>query len=181
MQASLTVSQEVLADVLVAGTGGGLASALVAAAMARREGRGVLQPLNATSHWVHGHRVGNVADLDVAHSGVGIVTHALSALLWAVPFSIWLAREPDRSGTEILGGAAATAAVAAAVDYLAMPRRLTPGWELALSCRGVGLTFVGLALGLAGGALLARAARGQHREPRPPGPVTSLPGTDPAC
>jgi hypothetical protein len=53
-----------------------------------------------------------------------------------------------------------TAGVAASVDYLAMPRRLTPGWELALSGRGVGLTFVGLALGLAGGVLLGRAARG---------------------
>jgi hypothetical protein len=161
MQASLAVRQGVVADVLWAGTGGGIASALVAAAMARSEGQGALQPLNATSHWVHGHRAGKVADLDVAHSGVGIVTHALSALFWAVPFSVWLAREPDQTGAEIVGGAAATAAAAAAVDYLAMPRRLTPGWELALSRRGVGLTFVGLALGLAGGALLGRAARGQ--------------------
>jgi hypothetical protein len=161
MQTSSAVRQEVLADVLWAGSGGSLMSALVAAATARREGQGALQPLNATSHWLHGPRAGDVADLDLAHSGVGITTHILSALFWAVPFSLWLAREPDRTGAEIVGGAAATAAVAAAVDYLAMPRRLTPGWELALSRSGVGLTFVGLALGLAGGALVGRATRGQ--------------------
>ena len=61
----------------------------------------------------------------------------------------------------IVVGGAATAALAATVDYLAMPRRLTPGWELALSIRSIGLTFVGLALGLAGGALLARSLRGE--------------------
>jgi len=42
-----------------------------------------------------------------------------------------------------------------------MPRRLTPGWELALSRGGVSITFVGLALGLAGGALLARSIPSQ--------------------
>ena len=104
----------------------------MAAGAARREGQGALQPLNATSHWLHGREAGEVRGLDAAHSALGIVTHCLSATFWAVPFAVWLDRRPDRSAVEILGGAAGTAAVAAAVDYIAMPRRLTPGWELAL-------------------------------------------------
>ena len=89
------------------------------------------------------------------------MTHIASALFWAVPYGLWLQRKSERSTEEIVVGGAATAALAATVDYLAMPRRLTPGWELALSRRSIGLTFVGLALGLAGGALLARSLRGE--------------------
>lgn len=80
----------------------------------------------------------------------------LSALFWAVPYAIWLDSKPGRSEAEIVAGAAVTATVAAAVDYLVMPRRLTPGWELAIGRPGVAATFVGLGLGLAGGTLAAR-------------------------
>ena len=152
---------DLLLDVLWSGVLGSFASALAAGGSARAEGRGALQPLNATSHWLHGERAGRVRRLDVAHTGVGLVTHIASALFWAVPYSLWLQRKSERSTEEIVVGGAATAAMAATVDYLAMPRRLTPGWELALSRRSIGLTFVGLALGLAGGALLARSLRGE--------------------
>ena len=152
---------DLLLDILWSGVLGSLASALAAGGSARAEGRGALQPLNATSHWLHGERAGRVRRLDVAHTGVGLLTHIASALFWAVPYSLWLQRKSERSTEEIIVGGAATAAMAATVDYLAMPRRLTPGWELALSRRSIGITFVGLALGLAGGALLARSLRGE--------------------
>jgi hypothetical protein len=147
-----------LLDIVWSGALGSLASALAAAGAARVEGQGALQPVNATSHWLHGQRAGRVRRIDAAHTGVGLLTHCASALFWAVPYSVWLQREPGRSVGEILVGGAATAAVAAAVDYLAMPRRLTPGWELAISRSGVATAFVGLALGLAAGALLARSS-----------------------
>jgi hypothetical protein len=147
---------DLLIDIVWSGALAGLASALAAGVAARAEGRGALQPLNATSHWLHGQGAGRVRRLDVTHTGIGVLTHVASALFWAVPCSIWLQRESGRSPRRIIAGGAATAAMAAAVDYLAMPRRLTPGWELALSRSGVGTTFVGLALGLAGGALLSR-------------------------
>ena len=152
---------DLLLDILWSGVLGSVASALAAGAVARAEGRGALQPLNATSHWVHGQRAGRVRRLDVAHTGVGLLTHIASALFWAVPYRLWLQRKSERSAEEIIVGGAATAVMAATVDYLAMPRRLTPGWELALSRRGIGVTFLGLALGLAGGALLARSLRGE--------------------
>jgi hypothetical protein len=146
-------------DFLLAGTGASLGSALAAMLAARAEGEGALQPLNATSHWLHGPEAGDVEEFDAAHSGVGIGTHHLSAMFWAAPYALWLASEPERSTGEIVGGAIATAAVAATVDYGLMPRRLSPGWELALRPRGMVAAFAGLAAGLAGGALLARALR----------------------
>jgi hypothetical protein len=146
-------------DILLAGTGASLGSAIAAMLAARAEGEGALEPLNATSHWLHGDTAGDVEALDVAHSGVGLATHHLSAMFWAVPYALWLSSEPDRTAGEILGGAAATAVTAATVDYGLMPRRLSPGWELALSPRGIAASFAGLALGLAGGALLSRALR----------------------
>jgi len=152
---------DLLLDILWSGVMGSLASALAAGASARAEGRSAVQPLNATSHWLHGQQAGRVRRLDVAHTGVGLLTHVVSALFWAVPYGLWLQRKSERSAEEIILGGVATAAMAATVDYLAMPRRLTPGWELALSKRGIGITFVGLALGLAGGALLARSLRGE--------------------
>ena len=152
-------SSGLVRDILGAGAGAALASAAVAAAVARAEGKGALQPLNATSHWLHGPAAGRVRRLDGSHSGVGIGTHVVSALFWAVPYALWLRRVPDRPLAEIAGGAAATAVVAAAVDYLAMPRRLSPGWELALDRGGIAATFAGLGLGLAGGALVARGLR----------------------
>ena len=151
---------DLLLDILWSGAIGSFASALAAGGSARAEGRGALQPLNATSHWLHGERAGRVRRFDAAHTGVGLATRIASALFWAVPYSLWLQRKSERSAEEIIVGGAATAAMAATVDYLAMPRRLTPGWELALSRRSIGITFVGLALGLAGGALLARSLPG---------------------
>ena len=149
-----------LVDILWAGGLGSFASALAAATGARARGRAAVAPLNATSHWLHGRRAGRVRRVDARHTGVGVATHVASALFWAAPFVLWLRRRHEPSAVETVGAGLATAAVAAAVDYLIMPRRLTPGWEFALDRNGVGGAFAGLALGLAGGALLARAAAG---------------------
>jgi hypothetical protein len=53
-----------------------------------------------------------------------LLTHIASALFWAVPFSLWLQRESERSAEEIMLRGTATAAIAATFDYLAVPRRL---------------------------------------------------------
>jgi hypothetical protein len=58
-------------------------------------------------------------------------------------------------------GAAGTAAIAGAVDYGLVPRRLSPGWEHALPPRGVAAGFAALGLGLALGALVTRGPGGR--------------------
>src|SRR5699024_11052344 len=125
--------------------------------LARLEGQDSLQPINATSHWLHGPQAGQTARADLKHTGVGYATNHAAAVFWALPFTWWLARRPRRSSAGIAAGATATAAVAAAIDYGFVPRRLTPGWEHAVSPRSVATAFGALALGLAAGALVDRA------------------------
>jgi hypothetical protein len=55
------------------------------------------------------------------------------------------------------------AAIAAAVDYGLVPKRLTPGWESVLSKRSILATYGVLALGLAAGAMLTQGGRARSR------------------
>jgi hypothetical protein len=141
---------------LVTGTVASLASAAGLALLAKGEGKGALQPINATSHWLHGDEAARHDELDVAHTAIGFATHKASSLFWALPFEAWLAARPPRSSFELLRDACAMSALAAAVDYGVVPKRVTPGWELVLSKRSLFATYGALALGLAGGAMLAR-------------------------
>jgi hypothetical protein len=147
----------VLAAAAFTGTVASLVSAGVLALFARGEGRGPLQPLNATSHWLHGPDAGRRRGADLAHTGTGFATHHASSVFWALPLEWWLATREEPDLLDVAGGAAAVAATAAAVDYGLVPRRITPGWEHAVSPAGVAAGIAGLGLGLAAGALLGRA------------------------
>jgi hypothetical protein len=142
---------------ILTGTVASVVSAATLALLAKVEGKGALQPVNATSHWLHGDRAAaGRRDGDLAHTAVGYATHHASAVFWALPFEAWLARRPSHTPGELLRDAAIMSAIAAAVDYGAAPQRLTPGWELVLSKRSMAATYAALALGLAAGAALSR-------------------------
>jgi hypothetical protein len=146
---------------LVTGTAASIISTAALALLARGEGKSAFQPTNATSHWLHGDRAASHREPDAAHTLVGYATHHVSTLFWAVPFEAWLAFQPPRTATGLLRDACAMSAIAAAIDYGATPKRLTPGWELVLSKRSMAATYGAMALGLAAGALLARAWLGE--------------------
>lgn len=149
---------------LVTGTVASIASMAALALLAKSEGKGALQPVNATSHWLHGEKAAACDALDARHSLIGFATHYASAVFWALPFEFWRARHrPPTTGT-LLRGACITSAVAAAVDYGITPKRFTPGWELVLGKRSMVVTYAALALGLASGAKLAQALVGRRRE-----------------
>lgn len=144
---------------LAAATSGTVTSLVTTAALAllaRAEGRGVFQPTNATSHWLHGQQAGRFGKVDARHTLLGYATHHLSSVFWALPFEAWLASGHSRTLATVLKKAALTAMLAALVDYGWMPKRLTPGWETVLSRRSVGLTFAAMAIGLAAGGLISR-------------------------
>lgn len=147
---------------LVSGAVAGLASAAALALLAKAEGKGALQPINATSHWLHGDQAAECDDFDAGHTLVGLATHYASTVFWALPFEFWRARRCQPSAGTLLRGACMTSAVAAAVDYGVTPKRLTPGWELALSKRSLVAAYGVLALGLAAGTKLAQAVAGRH-------------------
>ena len=135
----------------VSGTAASIASFLALAASAKVEGRDALRPVNATSHWLHGPEAAAVSDGDLAHTGLGYATHHAATLFWATLFEVWTARRP-RTPLSLARDAAAVAAIAAAVDYLATPKRFTPGWEYVLSKRSMSLAYAALGAGLALGA-----------------------------
>ena len=149
---------DVLLRTLVTSAIASAASGVTLMMLSAREGRAPMRPINATSHWIHGPRAGRKRGTDLAHTGVGIVTHHLATMWWSFLLEKWLGPRP-RTLPEMALAGGSTAALAALVDYGLMPRRLSPGWELALTRKSMVGAFAAMAVGLAAGALAARSAR----------------------
>jgi hypothetical protein len=141
---------------LVSGTIASAAMAATLALLAKNRRNGALQPINATSHWLHGAQAGSVRDADLPHTGVGLGTHHAAAVLWAFLFENWLATRPPRTPMLLLRDASVMTAIAAVVDYGLTPKRFTPGWEEVLPPRSIGVAYAAMALGLAAGTTLTR-------------------------
>ena len=140
------------------GTCAALTSSAALASAARLEGKGALQPLNATSHWLNGDRAGSREGADLTHTAVGYATHHAATVFWATFFEAWLARRPPLGRLPLLRNALVLSAIAAAVDYGATPKRFTPGWEFVLSKRSMAAAYAAMAVGLAAGALVTRSS-----------------------
>ena len=143
---------------LVSGTVATATSVAALALLARREGRGPAQPLNATSHWLYGREAAAFPQSDVDHTPIGLATHYAATIFWALFFEAWLARRAVRGSLVTAGGATAVAALAATVDYTITPKRFTPGWEMVLSKGAMALVYAAMAAGFAGAAV-TRARR----------------------
>jgi hypothetical protein len=144
---------------LVTGTLASAVSAAVLAMLAKAEGAAPIQPINATSHWLHGEDAGKVRDIDARHTGTGLATHYGACVFWASLFETVRAAAPHAGPVRVVRDAAAVSIIAAVVDYGLVPRRLTPGWEEPLPIRSVAGGFAALALGLALGGLMKRGRR----------------------
>jgi hypothetical protein len=145
-----------------------VASAASAAALmllGHREHGAALRPMNATSHWLQGQDAGRRRGADLGHTAVGLVTHHLASMFWSLVLEKALGPR-RRTMPELAASGALTAALAAAVDYLVMPRRLSPGWELALTRKSMAEAFAAMAAGLAAGAFAARETRARRRSSR---------------
>ena len=141
---------------LVSGSVTSLVSTAGLALLAEAEGKAPLQPLNGTSHWLNGAGAATRRRVDARHTAVGYATHHASCLFWAVPFATWQASRPARTGGELLRDAVLMAAIAAAVDYGATPKRFTPGWELVLSKTAMAAAYGALAIGFVAGTMASR-------------------------
>jgi hypothetical protein len=151
----------ILSAALVSGSVASIVSAGALAVLAKNEGKAAVGPINATSHWWHGHRAGSVRELDLPHTGLGYATHHASCILWALLFETLRARDSRTDLASIARDAALVSATATVLDYGVMPRRLTPGWELALTHRSVAGGLAAVAAGLTLGGLLTRRV-GKH-------------------
>lgn len=135
---------------------GSAASAFALMILGAKEGRGALRPISASGHWLHGSRAGRKNKPDLAHAVVGFGTHHAATMFWSFLMEKWLGPK-TRTLPEMALTGASTAVVAAIVDYAIMPRRLSPGWELALTRKSMAGAFAAMAAGMAAGALAARS------------------------
>ncbi len=144
---------------LTSGTVASAASTAALALLARAEGKGSLQPVNSTSHWMNGRQAAAFRGADLAHTAVGYATHHAATVFWAVLFERWVGARRPAGALALMPDALVLSAIAAAVDYGATPKRFTPGWEFVLSKRSMAVAYLAMATGLAVGASMSRHTR----------------------
>lgn len=144
-----------LRSALYSGAGAALASLAAIALLSRLEGHAAVRPVNATSHVIHGPEDAPREDMDLRHTLPGLLINIASAFFWGAVFAGIMPAGAARSPKAILGRAFMTSLLAGAIDYGLVPRRLRPGWELALKARSVALALAAMGAGLAAGGLAA--------------------------
>lgn len=149
--------KQALREGAVTGTVACALSLAVMAAAGRRDAGSAAAPVNAVSHWLWGEDALREDHATVRHTLVGYLTHHLSAIFWAVLYArLWGHRPQAKSLPQAVAGGVATTAIASAIDYGLVPRRLQPGFEQRLSTPSTVAAFGAIAIGLALGALLLR-------------------------
>jgi hypothetical protein len=139
-----------------AGIAAAVTSALVAY-LGKREAGSAAAPINATSHIAWGDESADIDGVDVKHTAVGALLHAGAMLMWSLVqelFASRLQKRTDVASNLLLGGA--TSAVAYVADYVVVPKRFTPGFELRLSKPSLAAVYVALAASLAAGLILTK-------------------------
>jgi hypothetical protein len=148
---------QALKDSMITGAAAALASSAAVAWRGRQDSGSPLAPINATSHVFWGDEAGEVEQATWRHTLPGLLINAGAGVWWALVLQKLYGEEIDKRGLPAaVLGATATAALAYAVDYHLVPKRLTPGWELRITRRSLFLGLGAMAVGLAAGALLSR-------------------------
>lgn len=124
-----------------------LATTIALPLIALAHGARPLSAINASAHWLD-QTAGATTGPHPVFTPVGLATNIAAAALWGGVMGAAL----SRSGHPVLA-ATAVAATAAMVDYGLMPRRLTPGWEMALPRSAVVAAFAAMAVGMAAGTV----------------------------
>jgi hypothetical protein len=89
-----------------------------------------LQPLNTVAHILLGSRAFYVREAHPLITPVAVLVHALSLTIWGALFSLAIGQ---RRGIWLWVGAVLFAIGAAAIDFLVLPARLSPGFQTVLT------------------------------------------------
>ncbi|HJU66610.1 MAG TPA: hypothetical protein VJ650_00080 [Gemmatimonadaceae bacterium] len=126
-----------------------------------------LQPLNTIAHILVGSRAFYVREAHPLITPLGLLVHALSLVVWGALFSLGMGY---RRSSWLWVGAVVFAVAVAAIDFLVLPARLSPGFETVLT-RGeiiVIYAVMAAAMGMVAGSLGAPPAeRGTRYEEAP--------------
>ncbi len=141
---------------LYSGTGAAFTALTALALLSRLEGHSAARPINATSHVLWGPHDAVRDEPDAAHTLPGLLVNVGAAFFWAAVFAFSAPSASKLAPKAIVGRAFGISLLAATVDYCLIPRRLRPGWELALPARSVALALAAMGAGLAAGGLAVR-------------------------
>ena len=133
-----------------------LATTGTVTALSKFETQHAAAALNATSHIIWGDRAMDVKTADAKHTLVGGALNASAMGFWALASE--LLPRATSLWTALLKGTLVSGA-AYVVDYVVVPKRLTPGFERHLSRKGLFITYGAFAAALAAGECLAMRRR----------------------
>jgi hypothetical protein len=135
---------------MVSGTFGSILSTIALVVCGRLENGSGAGAVNGPSEWIWGRRAAHRRDVSTRHTVLGYLIHHVASCGWATMYERWVgARRGSPAAGEVLAKAAATAALAAVVDYRVAPKRLRPGFEVQLSKPSLVLVYAAFAAGLA--------------------------------
>jgi len=140
------------------GTGAAVLTLSALALLSRAEGRSSVRPINATSHVFRGTERAARDDYDPSSTVPGFLINTAAGVFWSAVYALMVPRPAKKSGSTLVLRAALTSVLAAVIDYALLPKRLRPGWELALRPRSVALSLASMGCGIAAGGLAAKKA-----------------------
>lgn len=114
------------------------------------------RPLNAIAHLIVGSRGQATPWFDPLLTPLGLLLHVASFIVWGLLFAHLSAR---MEGWRLAGAALLFASVIFVIDLFALPRRLSPGFQLTLSWGEVITVYLAMAILLWAGITLARRDR----------------------
>jgi hypothetical protein len=157
MQDEATAWKQALREGAVTGSLAGILSTAVLALAGARQNRSAAAPINAASHWIWGDESLREDRLTLRHTLLGLLTQHAASIFWAALYSRIYGHRPEaKQWPQALAGAATTCAIAGVVDYMVVPKRLTPGYEHRLSTNAMVAVYAALAAGFALGAAVLR-------------------------
>lgn len=139
--------------VLRRGTTAAFVSGLVLVVLGRREARSGAAPLNAISHWLWPRSALRADGLSTRHTVPGVVIHWGASCFWSALYEGPRRCQGTRPGAAVCD-AMALSTVAAWVDLVGVPERLSPGFEHRLSPPSLCLVYLAFAAGLVLGEFL---------------------------
>lgn len=142
-----------LREGLVSGTLASLLSTVALAVAGRRESGHAAAPSNAASHRAWGDEALRHNRATLPHTLMGLAIHQGASVLWATLYARLRPEGRVHDPVAASTGAAATAAMAALVDFKCTPQRLAPGFEHRLSGPAVLAVYACFAAGIALGAM----------------------------
>jgi formate-dependent nitrite reductase membrane component NrfD len=152
-----TAWKQALREGAVTGSLAGILSTAVLALAGARQNRSAAAPINAASHWIWGEESLREDRPTLRHTLLGYLTQHAASIFWAALYSRIYGHRPEaKQWPQALAGAATTCAIAGVVDYMVVPKRLTPGYEHRLSTSAMVAVYAALAAGFALGAAALR-------------------------